>query len=171
MKLYKRKGSPIWHLRQGNQRLSLHTTRKAYALELLEEYQAKRLGVYRVVHKRASEYFEPYLAHCRKYNKVTTIGDKKRTLNYFKEQAGDPWLRQINKKLIENYLDSRVATRSKTPISTERFNSERQILNNFFNYLIKEEKVCKDNPATGIEKKKIVKNKKPKSLSRVVRRS
>ena len=54
---------------------------------------------------------------------------------------------------------------SKAPISTERFNSERQILNNFFNYLIKE-KVFKENPVTGIEKKKIVRNKKPKSLSR-----
>jgi integrase len=55
---------------------------------------------------------------------------------------------------------------SKTEISTERFNSERQILNNFFNYLIKE-KVFKENPASGIQKKKIVRNKKPKSLSRL----
>ena len=67
--------------------------------------------------------------------------------------------------MIENYLDSRKGTRSGEQISTDRFNSERQILNNFFNYLIRE-KLFKENPATGIEKKKIVKNKAPKALSR-----
>src|SRR5690242_5989750 len=166
MKIYKRKGSPYWHLRQGSQRISLHTTRKAYAMELLEEYQAKRLGIYRVVHKRASDFFGPYLAHCRKYNKATTIEDKERTLNFFKEQAGDPWLRQINKKMVEDYLESRTGKRSGQPISAERFNSERQILSNFFKYLMGE-KVLKENAATaktkmnqhGIEKKKIVRNK------------
>jgi site-specific recombinase XerD len=152
-------------LRQGDTLISLKTTRKQYASQLLEEYQAKRLGIYRVPHKRVSDFFEPYLTHCKKYNKASTIDDKKRTLGYFQEHAGDPWLRQINKKTITNYLDSRIGSRSKSPISTERFNSERQILNNFFNYLIKE-KVFRENPATDIEKKKIVKSKKPKSLSR-----
>ena len=166
MKIYKRKGSPNWYLRQGDTLLSLKTARKAHALQLLEEYQARRLGIYRVPHKKASAFFAPYLEHCKKYNKASTIEDKERTLGYFKGQAGDPWLREVNAKMIQRYLDSRVGHRSKTEISTERFNSERQILNNFFNYLIKE-KVFKENPATGIEKKKIVKNKKPKSLSRV----
>jgi len=165
MKLFKRKGSPFWHLRQGNQRISLHTTRKAYAMELLEEYQAKRLGIHRVVHKRASDFFEPYLEHCKKYNKDTTIEDKDRTLNFFKEQAGDPWLRQINKKIVVDYLDSRIASRSGKPISAERFNTERQVLNNFCNYLMRE-KLLKENPAKEIEKKKIVRNKEPKSLAR-----
>lgn len=165
MKLYKRKGSPFWYLRQGDELISLKTTRKGHAVQLLEEYQAKRLGIYRVPYKKASAFFEPYLSHCKKYNKAATIDDKKRTLGYFKEQAGDPWLREVNAKTIQNYLDSRIGHRSKAEISTERFNSERQILNNFFNYLIKE-KVFKENPATGIEKEKIVKNKKPKSLSR-----
>ena len=138
MKLYKRKGSPYWYLRQGETLISLKTTRKAHALQLAEEYQAKRLGIYRVPHKRASVFFEPYLAQCKKYNKASTVDDKERTLGYFKEQAGDPWLRDINPKMILRYLDSRVGQRSQVGISTERFNSERQILNNFFNYLIKE---------------------------------
>lgn len=165
MKLYKRKGSPYYYLRQGDQLISLKTTRKGQALQLLEEYQAKRLGVYRAVHRRASEYLEPYLAHCRKYNKDTTIEDKERTLNFFKAQAGDPWLRQINKKIVVEYLDSRKGNRSKVAISAERFNTERQVLNNFFNYLMSE-KVLKENPAKEIEKKRIVRNKEPKSLAR-----
>src|SRR5438128_12199652 len=106
MKLYKRARSPFWYLRQGETRISLKTSRKAHALQLLEEYQAKRIGIYRVVHKRASDFFEPYLAHCKKYNKVTTIEDKKRTLNFFKAQTGDPWLRQISKQTVVDYLDS-----------------------------------------------------------------
>jgi hypothetical protein len=125
MKLYKRAGSPFWYLRQGEMSISLKTTRKAHALQLLEEYQAKRIGIYRVVHKRASEFFEPYIAHCRKYNKATTIDDKKRTLNFFKAQAGDPWLRQISKQMVVDYLDSRIGKRSKAQISAERFNTER----------------------------------------------
>jgi integrase len=174
MKIYKRKGSPFWHLRHGSQRESLQTTRKAYALQLLEEYQAKRLGIYHVARKRVSSYFEPYLDYCRKYNKATTIDDKKRTLNLFKEQAGDPWLKQLNKKIVQEYLDSRVGKRSGKAISAERFNSERQILSNFFSYLIGE-KVLKDNPAMaktktnqhGIERKKTVKNKAKFCLSAV----
>lgn len=165
MKLYRRKGSPNWYLRQGDTIISLKTTRKTLALQLLEEYQAKRLGIYRVPHKKASAFFEPYLAHCKRYNKAATIEDKERTLGYFKAQTGDPWLREINTKMIQQYLDSRVGHRSQVAISTERFNSERQILSNFCNYLIKE-KVFKENTASSIEKKKIVKNKEPKSLSR-----
>ncbi|MGH7794104.1 MAG: hypothetical protein ACREQ2_04260, partial [Candidatus Binatia bacterium] len=165
MKLYKRKGSPFWHLRSGDQRISLKTTRKVAAEQLLAEYQAKRLGIYRVVHKRASDLYEAYLAHCKMYNKATTIEDKKRTLNFFKQQAGDPWLRQINKKTLVDYLDSRIASRSKQPISAERFNTERQVLNNFCNYLLRE-KLLRENPAKEIDKKKIVRNKEPKSLAR-----
>jgi integrase len=165
MKLYRRKGSKNWYLRQGNTLISLKTSRKGHALQLLEEYQAKKLGICRVPHKRVSYFFEPYLTHCKKYNKASTIDDKQRTLGFFKEQTGDPWLKRVDKKTIVDYLDSRVGQRSKVQISTERFNSERQILSNFFNYLINE-KTFKENPVTGIEKKKIVRNKKPKSLSR-----
>ena len=61
MKIYKRKGSPNWYLRQGDTLISLKTTRKAQALQLLEEYLAKRLGIYRVPHKKASAFFEAYI--------------------------------------------------------------------------------------------------------------
>jgi len=172
MKLYKRKGSPFYYLRQGDTLISLKTTRRAYALQLLEEYQAKRLGIYHVPHKKASAFFDAYLEHCRKYNKESTVEDKARTLNFFKEQAGDPWLRQINKALVVDYLDARIGKLSNAPLSPERYNTERKYLNNFFNYLIAE-KVLKENPAKastrmqdGIQNKKIVLNKQPKSLSR-----
>jgi site-specific recombinase XerD len=92
------------------------------------------------------------------------MDDKKRTLNGFKEQAENPWLRQINKKTVESFLDSRIDKRSKQEISSDRYNSERQILNNFFSYLISE-RVFKENPCKGIQKKKIVKNKAKASLS------
>src|SRR4051794_10249236 len=101
MKLYKRKNSPNWYLRQGDALISLKTVHKAQASQLLEEHLAKRLGIYRVPHKKVSAFFEPYFARCRKYNKASTIEDKERTLGYFKEQAGDPWLTQINSKTIQ----------------------------------------------------------------------
>jgi hypothetical protein len=100
MKLYRRKGSKNWYLRQGDTLISLKTARKGHALQLLEEYQAKKLGIYRVPHKKVSDFFEPYVAHCKKYNKASTIDDKQRTLGFFKNQAGDPWLRQVNTKTI-----------------------------------------------------------------------
>src|SRR5437667_5843491 len=119
MKIYKRKDRRSWYLRAGQTLISLKTSRKGHALQLLEEYQAKRLGIYRVVHKRASDFFQPYLTHCKKYNKGTTIEDKERTLGFFKKQAADPWIRQISKKMVVDYLDSRIASRSKAPISAE----------------------------------------------------
>jgi integrase len=69
-----------------------------------------------------------------------------------------------------DYLDSRIASRSKEQISAERFNTERQVLNSFFNYLIAE-KVMKENPAKEIQKKKIVRNQTPKSLARDVEKA
>jgi site-specific recombinase XerD len=164
MRLYKRKDRKSWFLRDKGKLISLGTTRKAYAEQLLEEYQAKRLGIYRVPHKRVDAFIEPYLTHCNKFNKATTIDDKRRTLNSFKEQAGNPWLRQINQKSLESFLDSRIGSRSKQQISPDRYNAERQILNNFFNFLIADH-VFKENPCTGIQKKKIVKNKAKMSLS------
>jgi integrase len=171
MKLFKR--GQNYYLRDGNNRISLRTKRRAYAEQLLQEYQAKRLGVFRVVNRRVSDYFEPYLTHCRKYNKVSSVEDKERTLNFFKEQAGDPWIPQIDRDMVQDYLDSRISKRSGKPISAERFNTERQVLNNFFNYLIGQ-KMLNENPAKaktvlnrhGIEKKKVVRNKEPKCLSR-----
>ena len=130
MKLFKR--GQNYYLRDGNNRISLRTKRRAYAEQLLQEYQAKRLGVFRVVNRRVSDYFEPYLTHCRKYNKVSSVEDKERTLNFFKEQAGDPWIPQIDRDMVQDYLDSRISKRSGKPISAERFNTERQVLNNFF---------------------------------------
>jgi integrase len=173
MKLYKRGQS--YYLRDGNNLISLKTRRRSYAEQLLQEYQAKRLRVFRIVKRRVSEYFDPYLAHCVKYNKASTVEDKKRTLNFFKEQAGDPWIRQIDTEMVQDYLDSRISKRSGKPISAERFNTERQVLNNFFNYLIGE-RVLNENPAKaktvmnrdGIQKKKVVRNKQPKCLSREI---
>lgn len=135
------------------------------ALQLLEEHLAKKLGIYRVPHKRVSDFFDLYLNHCRQYNKEATIDDKKRTLEYFKLATGDPWLREINNKMIQGYLDTRIGSRSLQAISAERFNSERQILGNFINYLIRE-RLLKENPVREIEKKKIVKSKRVKAVSR-----
>lgn len=170
MKLYRRTNRPQWYLRDGAKRISLKTTRRAYALQLLEDYQARRLGIYRTPHKRLGDLIDAYLARARQYNKATTIDDKKRTLAYFKRDAGDPWLRQINRKMIENYLHGRKGKRSGEMISTERFNCERQILHNFFNYLINEHMLL-DNPCKGIEKKKIIRNKTPKALARAAERA
>lgn len=164
MKLYRRKDSPNYYIRHGDQLISLKTTRKAYALQLLEEYQAKRLGVYRVAHRRVENYVKPYLEYCRKHNKASTLDDKKRTLNYFVEHTGNPWLRELNKKRVEAYLDSRTGARSKQSISADRYNSERQILSNFFRYLIAE-RVLQENPAKEIRKKKVVTNKAKSALS------
>ena len=82
----------------------------------------------------------------------------------FVQDLFNPWLRQVNKKIVESFLDSRISARSKQQISPDRYNSERQILNDFFTYLIGEH-VFKENPCRGIEKKKIVKNKAKISLS------
>src|SRR5215475_4075662 len=164
MKLYRRKDRKNLYIRHKGKLISLGTPKKGWADQLLEEFQAKALGIYRVPRKRVDVFIDPYLTHCKKFNKETTIDDKKRTLNAFKEHMGNPWLGQINKKTVESFLDSRIGARSKQQISADRYNSERQILNNFFSYLISE-RVFKENPCRGIQKKKIVKNKAKAALS------
>ncbi len=67
---------------------------------------------------------------------------------------------------MEDFLNSRTSRRSRAAISADRWNAERQILSNFFNHLIAEH-MLKENPCRGIVKKKIVKNKAKRSLSRV----
>src|SRR5215510_10008338 len=106
MKLYKRKDRNNLYIRHKGKLISLGTPKKGWADQLLEEFAAKQLGIYRVPRKRMDAFVEAYLSHCKKFNKETTIEDKERTLNAFKEQAGNPWLRQINKKTVEFFLDS-----------------------------------------------------------------
>src|SRR5262245_44510496 len=164
MKLYRRKDRKNLYIRHKGKLISLGTTKKGWADQLLEEFAAKQLGIYRVPRKRVDAFIEPYLTRCKKFNKETTLDDKKRTLNAFQEQAGNPWLRQISKKTVESFLDSRIGARSKHQISPDRYNAERQILNNFFAYLIGDH-VFKENPCKEIQKKKIVKNKAKTALS------
>ncbi len=166
MKLYKRKDRKNLYVRHKGNLNSLGTPLKGQALDLLEELQAKKLGIYRVPHKRIQVFLEPYLTRCRRHNKAITLDDKKRTLEYFLQHSSNPWLRQLDTAMVEKCLDSRIAARSKTEISAERYNTERQILNNFCNYLISE-RVLKENPCKDIIKKKVVKNKAKFSLTRV----
>ncbi len=114
---------------------SLETPFKGQALDLLEELQAKKLGIYRVPHKRIQVFLEPYLTRCRKHNKASTLDDKKRTLEYFLQHSSNPWLRQLDTAMVEKCLDSRIAARSKTEISAERYNTERQIVAEVIEYL------------------------------------
>ena len=64
------------------------------------------------------------------------------------------------------YLDGRVGARLNTTISPDRYNAERQILSNFFNYLIGE-RILRENPVREVLKKKIVKNKAKECLTEV----
>jgi hypothetical protein len=56
--------------------ISLGTSKKGWADQLLEECQAKQLGIYLVPRKRLDAFIERYLTRCKKFNKPTTIDDK-----------------------------------------------------------------------------------------------
>lgn len=164
MKLYKRKDRGSYYIRHRGKLISLGTARKGWAQQLLEDYQAKALGIYRVPKKRLRDLVTPYLTRCASYNKATTLDDKKRTLEMFCTQANNPWLGQVNGRMVESYLASRVGKITKRVISPDRWNSERQILSNFFRSLIAE-RMLRDNPCSGVEKRKITKNKAKTALS------
>lgn len=159
--LYQRKASPNWQIKDGNRLVSLKTTRKGYADQLLQDYIRKRLGIYRTPVKKISAFEEAYLGEARQVNKASTVEDKTRTLKFFIKQANDPLVGQVSTKTIRAYLTWRKAN----GVSSERWNTERQILSNFFRHLMKEH-VIPENPCLEVPKQKIVRSKIPKSLDR-----
>lgn len=151
--LVKRKSSPNWYLKDGRKVLkSLRTTRKAYAQRLLEDYVRKRLGIRRPPRERVSKMATDYLTECRKFNKLTTVEDKDRTLKFFAAHVGDSSVASVTPAMVLSYLSSR-------KISAERWNTERQVLANFFRFAGLE-----PNPCTEVRKQKVVRSKIPKAL-------
>ena len=159
--LYKRKASPSYYIKDGNRLVSLKTNRKGYADQLLQDYIRKRLGIYRTPVKKISAFKEAYLEEARQVNKASTVEDKVRTLEFFINQANDPLVGQVSPKTIQGYL----TWRKGNGVSSERWNTERQVLSNFFRYLMKEH-VIAENPCLEVPKQKIVRSKIPKSLDR-----
>ena len=141
--------------------MSLRTNRKGYADQLLVEYIRKNLGIVKTPAKKVSAFKEGYLEEARQVNKAATVEDKVRTLKFFITQANDPLLGQVSGKTIHAYL----AWRKGNGVSSERWNTERQVLSNFFRYLMKE-RVIFENPCLGVPKQKIVRSKIPKCLDR-----
>jgi len=153
--LYKRKNSQNYYILDGDRLVSLKTPRKTYANILLEEYTRNRLGIRTIPRKRVSQEMERYLSEARRVNKPTTVDDKARTLKYFIEQSGDPYLGRVNGDTIRSYL----TWRQSQDISNERLNTERQVLSNFF-------KSCMEvNPCKGVTKYRVVRSKDSKALS------
>ena len=159
--LKKRKGRSSWYLLDGPKRISLNTSRRGYAEILLQDYIRRDLGIYQTPKKKVSEFRDAYLSYCKLFNKISTCDDKQRTLRFFVEQSGDPFIASVSEESIMGYLISRKVG----GLSNERWNTERQILSNFFRYLIEREKVLKENPCKQVTKQKVVKGKIPKSLS------
>ncbi|MCZ6620284.1 MAG: site-specific integrase [Deltaproteobacteria bacterium] len=153
--LYRRKTSPNYYIKDGDRMISLKTHRKTFAGILLEEYTRKGLGIRTTPHKRLSQVLEKYLTEAKRVNKATTVDDKQRTVNFFIQQSGDPYLRQVNGDTIRSYL----SWRQSRGVSNERLNTERQVLSNFFKTLVE------DNPCKDVTKHKVVRSKGSKALS------
>ena len=127
---------------------------------MLDQYTQKKLGIYKTPVSRLSTFKEGYLENSRLFNKPSTVEDKARTLNMFIDQCGNPMVGQVAKKTVQDFLVSR----KKKGISSERWNTERQVLSNFFVYLIGE-RIIAENPCSAVQKQKIVRSKIPKHLN------
>lgn len=93
-----------------------------------------------------------YVAESRKFNKPTTVDDKKRTLKLFAAHVGDCSVASVTPGAVMSYLSGR-------EISAERWNTERQVLGNFFRFAGLE-----PNPCAEVRKQKVVRSKIPKAL-------
>ena len=162
--LHKRKGRKIWEIVEGRKRTSTGTMRKVLAEMVLEEYYLRGRGIAVNSHEPIKAHIEPYLRQCEKFNKPSTVDDKRRTLRFFSAYCGTVQPVACTGNTVESYLLSRVSHRSKKEISAERWNSERQIISNFFRWLQKE-RLVSHNPGPEVEKKKVVKSKIPKVLT------
>lgn len=149
----------------GRQRISTGQTKKILADKVLEAHYLRGWGIQTNSQESVGSYVEKYLQDSAKYNKGSTVDDKRRTLRFFSEDTALLRVASCTREIIEAYLSNRRGTRSKAPISAERWNSERQIISNFFKWLQKQGHID-HNPAAEVRKQKVVKNKIPKSLTR-----
>jgi integrase len=164
--LHKRKGRRYWEIVEGRKRISTGTTRRVLAERVLHDYYLRGKGIAVNSHETLESYLESYLGHSERFNKPATVDDKRRTLEYFCAAIGGIPVAACSSRNVYDYLSNRRGARSKKEISAERWNSERQIISNVFKWL-QAQKLCDHNPAKEIQKKKIVRNKIPKSLSLV----
>lgn len=162
--LHKRKGRKYWEMVSGRKRRSTGVTRRALADKILENFILRGKGITVNSNEPIERAVHNYVKQCREFNKASTLDDKKRTLRFFLEFHGNVPLSSVNQRDIGQYLGHRVGARSKRPISAERWNSERQILANFFRWLQKRGELD-HNPAAEVEKKKIVRSKIPRALT------
>ena len=165
--LHRRRGRRIWELVNGRTRVSTGTTRRLLAAKLLEQHFLRGKGLQVNSHEPISKHAEEYIRNCIRFNKRSTIDDKQRTLKLFIAHAGNTssLLAGCSGRLVSTFLESRSNTRKHAPISAERWNTERQILSNFFKWCQKEG-FLNYNPAEGVQKKRVVQSKIPKALSR-----
>ena len=161
--LHKRKGRKYWEMVNGGKRLPTGTKNRAAAERILLAHILRSKGVVVNSTEKIEKYVKPYLDHCERFNKPTSLDDKRRTLGLF-AIAVTVGLGGVTAERIGVFLGNRYGARSKKPIGAERWNTERQIIGNFFRWLQKQNLVD-ENPALKVEKKKIVRSKIPKSLT------
>jgi integrase len=149
----------------GRQRISTGQTNQILAKKVLEAHYLRGWGIQTNSRESVGSYVEGYIEHCRRFNKASTVDDKERTLRYFVESYGQGIVAGCQGLHVSRYLEDRRGTRSEEPISAERWNSERQIISNFFKWLQKQGHID-HNPAAEVRKQKVVRNKIPKSLTR-----
>ncbi len=163
--LHRRKGRKIWEMVNGRQRISTGQTKRILADKVLEAHYLRGWGIQTNSRESVGSYVEGYIEHCAQFNKASTIDDKRRTLRYFSESMEQQPVGACTLLHIQSYLSFRRGARSKESISAERWNSERQIISNFFKWL-QGQKLIDHNPAAEVRKQKVVRNKIPKSLTR-----
>jgi site-specific recombinase XerD len=149
----------------GRQRISTGQTSQILAKKVLEAHYLRGWGIQTNSRESVGSYVNKYVKSCGDFNKSTTIEDKRRTLRFFVAYTGELGVNACSTERICDYLSDRRGARSKEPISAERWNSERQIISNFFKWLQKQGHID-HNPAAEVRKQKVVRNKIPKSLTR-----
>jgi integrase len=154
--LIRRKNRSNFYIRDAKTEISTGTSQRGLANQVLDQYRLNKLGIYRTPRRPMSMFVERYLEHCRTYSKETTVADRKHVLEKFKEIARDPMLSRITPDTCQDFLKARQAQ----GLSTERWNTERQYLNHFFNYLR-----MKPNPIEKVIRQKVVRSRTPKSLT------
>src|SRR5882724_11888882 len=85
--LHKRKGRKYWEIVEGRKRTSTGTTRRILAEKMLDSYYLRGRGITVNSNEPTESYINPYLSQSRRFNKISTIDDKRRTLEYFSKHC------------------------------------------------------------------------------------
>jgi len=158
--LWKR-ANGMFYVVDGSTMFTTKTRSERLAGYRLGQYLNRQYSPDRIPRLRLSEVAAEYLIWCGKFNKRTTLADKKRILTCLVTETKDSLISNVSSKAIFDCLSGR-------KLSAARWNNDRIFIGHMFMFLNRHYEPTKSripNPVTDVIRQSVVRSKLRHSLS------